>query len=259
MKDASPEENEPRSPRQSPAAGQLPQSISSADLEQQIAELKLQLQADADAGRVWERLGMLELARDRREAALHALETASLLVPLTHRGQLALAACYAASGFPESARAIYRHLAAAIHFETDLLADLADGLGRVGEHELALAVCRDAAQRMPGVAAPLLGIARHLRRLRRPAATVLPYLARAFELDPTNTECRISLAWMLHACGRSADGAELLDSVAVAEVECVPSLTRMRRVFVAAEDEYCASVCKYRLEALAAQRWRERP
>ena len=230
-----------------------------AELNQEIAELKRQLTDDVNAGRCWERLGILELARDRREAALHSLETASVLVPLSHRGQLALAACYSASGFPESARTIYQHLAAAVHFETELLADLAAGLGRVGEHELALAVCRDASQRMPGVAAPLLGIARHLRRLRRPAATVLPYLTQAFELDPTNTECRISLAWMLHACGRSVDGAELLDSVAVADVECVPSLTRMRHVFVAAEDEYCASVCKYRLEALAAQRWRERP
>jgi tetratricopeptide (TPR) repeat protein len=241
------------------SADPWPTAASESELSKQIGELKLLLQRDAHAGHVWERLGVLEFARGRRAAALHALETASLLVPLTHRGQLALASCYTTSGFPESARAIYWHLAAAIDIETELLADLAAGLGRVGEHELALAVCRDAAQRMPGVAAPLLGIARHLRRLRRPAATVLPYLTRAFELDPTNTECRISLAWILHACGRSVDGAELLDSVAVAEVECVPSLTRMRHVFVAAEDEYCASVCKYRLEALAAQRWRERP
>ncbi len=254
-----PERNESRQPRPVAADGQVGSANDSAELDQQIAELKRQLQLDAEAGRAWEQLGVLEFARDRREAALYSLEMASLLVPLTHRGQLALAACYATAGFPESARTIYRHLAAAIHLESDLLANLAAGLARVGEHELALAVCRDAAQRMPGVAAPLLGIARHLRRLRRPAATVLPYLTRAFELDPANTECRISLAWMLHACGRSVDGAELLDSVAVAEVECVPSLTRMRRVFVAAEDEYCASVCKYRLEALAAQRWRERP
>ncbi len=253
------EENQPRPPRPTSADGGQNAASPSGAIEQQVAELNGQLRLDPDVGRVWESLGVLELARDRTEAALHCLETASLLVPLTYRGQLALAACYSTAGFPESARAIYRHLAAAIHIETELLTELAESLGRVGEHELALDVYRDAAQRMPGMAGPLLGIARHLRRLRRPAAAVLPYLIRAFELDPTSTECRISLAWMLHACGRSVDGAELIDSVAVSEVECVPSLTMMRHVFVAAEDEHCASVCKYRLEALAARRWRERP
>ena len=228
-------------------------------IDRQIAELRDQLRLDPNAGRLWERLGILQHSRQRPNLALRSLETASLLVPLSHDGQMTLAGCYLAAGFPESARAIYRHLAAAIDLATTLLGDLAAGLGRVGEHELALAVCRDAAQRLPGQAAPLMGIARHLRRLRRPPATILPYLTRAFEADPTNTECRISLAWMLHACGRSADGAELLDNVAVAEVECVPSLTFMHRVFEAVEDQQCAAICKYRLEALAAQRWRQRP
>ena len=112
---------------------------------------------------------------------------------------------------------------------------------------------------MPGETGPLLGIVHYLRRMRRPAATVLPYLKRAFELDPSDTECRISLAWILHTCGRSEDGANLLDSVPLAELECVRSLTVMRRVFEAVADEHCATVCKYRLDAIAAQRWRERP
>src|SRR5262249_34287641 len=158
-----------------------------------------------------ELLGTLLLQRKHYDAALWSLETASTLVPLSHHGQLALAECYVDAGYPEAARAIYRYLAAVIRLDTELLETLANGLGRIGERDLALDVCREAAQRLPRTAGPLLGIAYYLRRLRRPAATVLPYLKRAFDLDPRNLECRIALAWMLHATGRSADGADLLD------------------------------------------------
>jgi thioredoxin-like negative regulator of GroEL len=201
---------------------------------------------------------VLLLQRSHFDAAQWSLETASTLVPLSHAGQLALAECYVDSGFVETARSIYRYLAAAIRIDSELLEPLAEGLGRVGERDLALDVCREAAQRLPRAAGPLLGIAYYLRRLRRPAATVLPYLKRAFDLDPRNLDCRIALAWMLHATGRSADGADLLDELQVAQLECVRSLTMMHRVFEAAAEHNCASACKYRLDSLAAQRLRER-
>ncbi len=229
-----------------------------AEIDRQMSDLGRRLRVDPDAGRLWEQLGILQFDRNQR-AALASLETASLLVPLTQQGQMTLADCYATAGYPQTARAIYRHLAATNDLATEMLPDLATGLERVGLCELALAVCRDAARRMPGSVVPLLGIARCLRRLRRPAATVLPYLTRAMALDPANTECRISLAWTLHACGRSGEGAEMLDGIHVATVECVPSLTRMHRVFEAADEQQGAKACKYRLEALAAQRWRHRP
>lgn len=232
-------------------------------LDRAIAELRQQLRQfegpdSPAAGRIWEQLGVLLLQRRHYDAALWSLEAASLLVPLSNPGQLALAECYVDAGYVETARAIYRYLAAAIRLETELLETLADGLGRVGERDLALDVCREAAQRLPRAAGPLLGIAYYLRRLRRPAATVLPYLKRAFDLDPRNTECRIALAWMMHATGRSAQGADLLDGLQVTELECVRSLTMMHRVFEAAEEYHCASACKYRLDSLAAKRLRER-
>jgi tetratricopeptide (TPR) repeat protein len=227
-----------------------------------IGELRVQLRLldaeDRAAGRLWEQLGILLVEQRLYDEALWSLETANTLVPLSNCGQLALAECYVDAGYLETARAIYRYLAAAIRLETELLETLADGLGRMGERDLALDVCREAAQRLPRSAGPLLGIAYYLRRLRRPAATVLPYLKRAFDLDPGNTECRIALAWMLHATGRSADGAGLIDGLQVTELECVRSLTMMHRVFEAAAEHHGATACKYRLDSLAAQRLRER-
>jgi Flp pilus assembly protein TadD len=232
-------------------------------LDRAIAELRLQIRElsaseSTAAGRLWEQLGTLLLRRKHYDAALWSLETASTLVPLSHAAQLALAECYVDAGYVEAARVIYRYLAAVIRIDTELLETLAAGLGRIGEKDLALDVCREAAQRLPRTAGPLLGIAYYLRRLRRPAATVLPYLKRAFDLDSRNLECRIALAWMLHATGRSADGADLLDGLQVSELECVRSLTMMHRVFEAAAEFNFASACKYRLDSLAAQRLRER-
>jgi tetratricopeptide (TPR) repeat protein len=236
--------------------------LTEQQLDQAIAELQQQIQASPQegvaVGRLWEQLGQLQLRRRQVDGALWSLEIANTLVPLSTRGQFALAASYVATGHIEPARAIYRHLAAAVRMETELLEELAAGLGRVGERELALAVCRDAAQRLPEAAGPQMAIAYYLRRLRRPAATVLPYLKRAFELDPTNVECRVSLAWTLHALGRSADGAELLDQVPLSQLECVRSLMLMRQVFEAACDEHCATACKFQLEALAQRRVRKR-
>lgn len=232
-------------------------------LDRAIAELRVRtrnLTSDEspDAGRLWEQLGTLLVQRRHFDAALWSLETASSIVPLTHAGQVALAECYVDAGYIEAARSIYRYLAAAIRIDTELLERLAAGLGRVGEKDLALDVCREAVQRLPRAAGPLLGIAYYLRRLRRPAASVLPYLKRAFDLDSRNLECRIALAWMLHATGRSADGADLLDGLQVRDLECVRSLTMMHRVFEAAADVDYASACKYRLDSLAEQRLRER-
>ncbi len=221
--------------------------------------IKLDVECESPAaGRRWEILGILQSRSRQHDAAVRSLETASLLCPLSSHGQLVLADEYVRAGHVESARAIYQYLATLIPLEIELLEPLAAGLGRVGERELALTICREAADRMPGEAAPLLGIVYYLRRLRRPAATVLPYLTRAFELDPSDTECRISLAWILHSCGRSDDGARLLDEISLSEVDCVRSLTLMRCVYEAVQDDHCATVCKYRLEALAAQKWQDR-
>jgi tetratricopeptide (TPR) repeat protein len=236
--------------------------LEEAALDQSIAELRQRVtvgtSTDRERGLLWQQLGMRLRQRNHYDAALWSLEAASVLIPLSHAGQMALAECYVDAGYLEAARAIYRYLAGAIRVDTQLLESLSDGLGRVGEKDLALDVCREAAQRLPRTAGPLLGIAYYLRRLRRPAAIVLPYLERAFKLAPENLECRISLAWILHGTGRSAEGADLLACVQIDEFECVRSLTMMHRVLEAAAEFSFASACKYRLDSLAAQRLRER-
>lgn len=208
---------------------------------------------DPDAGRLWELLGLVDFEIGNPRGAESALERASLLCPLTPRGQLALANCYDGSGYRQAAAAIYMHLARLKELGTSLLEPLAAGLGRSGKPELALEVCRRAARLMPENPDPLMGIVHYMRRLQRPLELILPTMFRAHQLDPENKEYRISLAWMLHQLDRSDDAAFMLEPIACEESSCIRCLTLMKRVFERAGDVERTAICRSRLEALAGK------
>lgn len=211
-----------------------------------------------DDGRSWELRGIVALAMGELNLAQTALETAAVLVPLSTRGQIALAACYVHSKYTAAARAILQHTATRRDIATDLLEPLASGLGAVGELELALAVCHRAVQEMPDTPAPLMGVVHYMRRLRRPAVQTLPYLESAHRMAPEDTDCRLQLAWALHESGRSADGARLLERLPLERFECIRCLTLMHTVFEAAGEFRQAELCGQRVEAVAERRRRAR-
>jgi hypothetical protein len=153
----------------------------------------------------------------------------------------------------ETAAAIYRHLATIDKLPIDLLEPLASGLGGCGEYELALNVCRQAAQRMPDIADTLLGIVHYLRRLRRPLEVALPAMYRAYQLEPDNVEYRIALAWMLYELDRTVEGARLLESVPLAQFSCARCLERMQAIFERSGQCERAELCRERLVELASE------
>lgn len=208
----------------------------------------------AEDGRLWELLGLVERARRETTAAQDALERATTLVPLSVQGQLAMGQCYLESGHVESARAVLRHLATAVELPIDVLEPLASGLGRVNECELALHVCREAAVRMPDAAEAFIGMAHYMGRLHRPKEQIISVLFRAHHLDPENADCRIGLAWLLHACGRSGEGAYLLEVLPLDEFQCMKCLSRMRRVFETVGRLDKAAMCQSRMDELADER-----
>lgn len=224
------------------------------ELDQAIVELQQQLKRTSEDGQAWELLGVLAFARVDLTLAQSATEQASLRIPLSPRGQLVLAKCYDHFGHREAAAAIYRHVATLDNLDHDLLDPLASGLGRCGECEQALEVCRLAARQRPDCAAPLLGIVHYMRRLRRPVAQILPAMFRAHHLEPQNAEYRITLAWMLHETGNTPEAAALLEPVAYDEFSCVRCLTLMQHIFDSIGDEERATVCRTRLMVLASQR-----
>lgn len=227
----------------------------SGDGAQAMQELHAALATNGDNGRQWELLGLLAYANEDYRLALRAIETANSLVPLGASGQVVLARCYDRFGFRASARAIYGHLAEQRRgLPAELLEPVAAGLGRNGEYELALNVCRLAAERSPENAEPLLAMVQYMRRLRRPVEQVLPVLFRAHHLEPENVECRITLAWLLHEAGRSEEGAYLLRPVAADDSSCIRCLTLMQCIFESVGDDDGAQACQWRLTALASER-----
>jgi tetratricopeptide (TPR) repeat protein len=219
-------------------------------LEEAREVLSSAIAADTESLRLWEMLGLVTYEMGDKRIAQPSLERASLLGPLSAAAQVALAKCYDASEHCEAAAAIYRHVARLPEIEVELLEPLAAGLGRAGELEMALEVCRRAARLLPDNPDPLVGIVHYMRRLRRPIERIIPAMFRAHHLEPENSEYRISLAWMLHEIGRSDDAAELLEPVPCEEFTCVRCLTLMQRIFEHVGEDERADVCRTRLSIL---------
>ena len=225
---------------------------------QAIGCLNDHLEVEPDCGHAWELLGILASTLEEMTLAMSALERASSLIPLSITAQLVLARCYSRTGFRETAKAIYLHLATLERLDEQHLKPLAEGLGRHGEYQMALAICRQAANRMPDNPEPLLGIVHYMRRLRIPPERILPTLFRAFRLAPEDKDCRISLAWLLHETGQSAEGARLLEHVDCEEFTCIRCLTLMQHIHETVGNVDHANDCRHRLKVLAGEWPRDR-
>ena len=64
-----------------------------------------------DEGSGWNLLGLIRPRQRDLAEARHALETATLLVPLDQPTQVVLAECFAGTGYPDLARSVYLALA----------------------------------------------------------------------------------------------------------------------------------------------------
>ena len=222
-------------------------------IDQAIAELRGYLSHDANDGRAWQILGTLFYDRADVAQAQAALECASVLVPLSPRAQLVLARCYDGAGHSAAAQAIYLHVATMQGFEVELLELLAAGLGRYGQFELALNVCRSAARLLPDDPMPLLGIVHYMYRLKRPIEHILPTMSRVVSLDPENRGLRIALAWMFNEVGQPAKAVAVLEQVACEEITCASCLERVQHIFEEAGDERSAAKCRAYLRALSEE------
>ncbi len=217
-------------------------------------QLEAALNADDDAGQLWELLGMVAYAEGDPDLAIDALEHASLLVPLANCSQFVLAICYEKREQPESASSIYRHLGSQDDLDENLMEPVARALGRCDECEYALEVCRLAATRMPEAPEPLMGMVFYMKRLSRPAEQILPVLFRAFHLDPEDSDCRLTLARTLHECQQHEEAAYLLSVLPIEDYRCMNCLTAMHEIFAAAGDATNLARCIAVLQAIEGRK-----
>jgi tetratricopeptide (TPR) repeat protein len=184
-----------------------------------------------ESGGLWQVHGLLRQSAGDIDGACFALETASLLVPLTSAAQCALADCHAKAGRRDLARQLYQALARSQRCPTDLLPAVASGLGTVGDPETALEVCRELARREPTSHEALFGMVYYMRRLGRPLDAVLPIMIRAHELAPDSPVYRIVLASLLAQDGRRDEAYDLLRNVRPDAVHCSCCARRVVALF----------------------------
>ena len=186
-----------------------------------------------DEGSGWILLGQIRHRQRDLIKACHALETASLLVPLGPPTQATLAECFAGTGYPDLARSVYLAMATDDRTPENLMPAVAAGLGLPGEYGLALRVCLNLTRRSPALPEAHFGVAFYLRKPGRPPEAVLPVVARAHELSPVTPLYRVSLATLLDHVGRRDEARELLRGVDLDAVLCRCRVQRMTSIFLA--------------------------
>jgi pentatricopeptide repeat protein len=202
-------------------------------------------------GPLWQLHGMARRQVGDFAAALAALETASLLIPLDPAAECALADCYLKAGKTDLARQMYRHLATSGRCPTDGLLMLAARLGSVGDNAHALDVCREKWRREPVCHEALFGMAYYMRRLGRPIQAIIPVVRRAQELAPHLAAYRVLLASLLAEGGQMGEAYEmLLRDVPPDTVKCPCCLHRMLTIFRVAGDEARSKEVQAQIEQL---------
>jgi len=186
---------------------------------------------DSNNGPLWQFLGMLRYRQGDYARASDAIETAGLLIPLEPAARCALAECHARAGRMVLAAEIYRQLGRDVRCPTSLLPSVASGLGGLGQHEAALAVCRKITRRNPAHHHAHFGSAFYQRKLGRPFTSIIASVSRAFELAPHVPLYRVTLAALLDHVGRREEACELLRDLNPGAIQCRCCLRRAMTIF----------------------------
>lgn len=229
--------------------------------EQQFADAlsvaKAALEDDPNNGKLWELQAMALHNMGDAVGALKALETATMLVPLSASGQCVLAKCYSDNDKPDLAKQILHHLLSLDRFPNNLFPLLASGLGALGDAAGALEACRRAAEAEVDDGQPFYAMAHYMQRLHYPPEVVASTLNRAVEIEPDRFEYRYALATAYQQLGRTDEAYHLLRRVVHVEslktIDCAGCLRRLRAIFESQCDEALSDACLQRLIEVEAR------
>lgn len=163
--------------------------------------------------------------------ALHALESATTLQPLSNFAQLVLAELYLHFGLPDSAGTIAVYLAEVDTIPPRLLPRLATILGRLGLNSEALSVCRKLLVERPEDRHAWFGIAFYLSRLEAAPEAIIEALEQAHLSAPDVITYRVNLAALYADVGRTADAYRLIRFVPAEAIHCPRLVSRLLRIF----------------------------
>lgn len=207
--------------------------------------------------RLWEMLGIARHALRDLPRAVEALETATLIAPLSPAAQVALADGYVRTNRCDVARSMYEHLASQrARIPTSLLAMVASGLARLQEPLLALEVCRERAYRTPEDEGAVYAVAHYMRLAQYPVELILPVAHRAFRLAPERIRNRVFLALMHYHDGDRIEAYRLVVPIPLEQLlaECCPyRLRRLAALFRHMQDDRRTRACESHVKRIREQ------
>jgi len=216
--------------------------------DQALDMLRPVLTVYPDEGRLWELCGLIHRAMSDCPPCLHALETATTLVPLSFTAQCALADCYVHTDRTELASDIYSHLKKQIkRLPVDLLKNLAIGFESLGDIESALEVSREAAFLEPTSAEHRYATAYFMAQMGLPTESVVDWAQEAVRLDPDRAQYRIGLSGLMQTAGRIDEAYECVSVLTQQELKTVPCgkcLERLAQLFQMLEDASREATCR---------------
>lgn len=206
------------------------------------------LEQFADAGCLWQLLGLVQGDCGAWREAMSSLERASHLIPLEPPASFTLAMCYLRDGQREMAVLVLRRLAVNPQTPQWLLPMIASNLGSLNEHVHALSACRQILRRDGRRHDAHFGVGFYFRKLGLPAERCLEAFWRAHHLAPRVGLYRIVIAGLLEDEGDADTAWDMLRGVDISEVKCPGALRRMMRLFVAKRDLRGWGRCQMRLD-----------
>ncbi|WP_442482752.1 tetratricopeptide repeat protein [Aeoliella sp. SH292] len=221
-----------------------------------IDVLEVELARAPDDGKAWQLRGELLHQAGDFATALDNMERAQLLVPLTQRGQLVLADCYARCGHKEPAKFAYELLAGEAELDATVAIQVQQGLGSLGEWREAAKLCRRVLEQTPDDDQALFALARALLQLGQPSETAVPLLRRAVYLAPHVEQYRVALVTQLVDQGRCDEAYAELELLPVGELKhvcCKGCLRRLLELAVLHGDSGRAAAFAAQLAKFAEQ------
>ena len=204
----------------------------------------------ADAGCLWQLLGLVQGDCGAWREAMASLERASHLIPLDPPASFTLAMCYLRDGQREMAVLVLRRLAVNEQTPLWLLPVIASNLGNLNEYAHALSACRQILRRDSRRHDAHFGVGFYFRKLGLPAARCLEAFRRAHTLAPNIGLYRVVMAGLLEEEGDEDEALDWLRGVSMEDVKCPGALRRMMRLFVSKGDVSGWGRCQMRLDQL---------
>lgn len=212
-----------------------------------------------DHGQAWELRGLIHRDLGEADECVAALEHASLLIPLSSLGRVALAESYGRTGRRGLARDLFREMVRNPETPVSVLLQVATGLDELDAPASAMQACRISLARDPQCAQACYDMSYYAARSGYPLRIVESLARRAISLEPERIHFRVGLVSLLMQHDRTDEAGEVISAVSpdrLQSLNCRCCLERIADLCESLGDWGRVVVCRDRLLRLEAT-WSE--